>query len=100
MEQVSRAIDKYTQHAKGYVPLFFNPLLEFEAENSAANKAANKALKRRYDVDPRVFWNQSTIKAEFPDFPITFSIFIFSLLSSSASCGRIFNRMGWMVSGR
>ena len=75
-------------------------IFNFEAANSVANKATNKALKRRYDEDPRIFWNRSTTKSEFPVFLIDFSIFIFSLLSSSASCERVFSRMGWMVSGR
>ena len=72
----------------------------FEAANSAANKASNKALKQRYDADPRIFHNQNTTKAEFPEFIITFAIFIFSLLSASANCERAFSCMGWLVAGR
>ena len=64
------------------------------------NKQANKKLKKKYDKDPRVFWNDSDIREEMPSFVVDFSIFIFSLLSSSANCERSFSRMGWMVSSR
>ena len=99
IEQATRAMSDYMRHAKGYVPhTYFEKQriirTQFEAENSAANKAANKALKKRYDEDPRVFWNQDSIKSEFPEFLVSFSIFIFSLLSSSANCERTFSRMG------
>ena len=52
----------------------------FESANSAANKAANKALKQRYDEDPRIFYNRNTTKSEFPEFFISFAIFIFFIV--------------------
>ena len=41
------------------------------------NKQANKKLKKKYDKDPRVFWNDSDIREEMPSFVVDFSIFIF-----------------------
>ena len=103
IEQATRAVDKYLHHSKGYVlqnHYFGISLDNFELENSAANREQNKQLKLRYDDDPRVFWNRTSTMAAFPDFFFKFSIFIFSVKSSSASCERTFSRMGWMVSGR
>ena len=57
-------------------------------------------MKKRYDFDPRVFWNRASTKTDFPEFLIIFSIFKFSLLVSSASCERTFSHMSWIVSER
>ena len=64
------------------------------------NKLKNKNLKKKYDDDPRCFWNDADVRDTFPSFLVSTAIFIFSILSSSANCERAFSRMGWMVSDR
>ena len=68
--------------------------------DTQANKRQNRKLKADYDHDPRCFWNEKDVRAEFPAWFVTLSIFIFSIQSSSANCERSFSRMGWMVGSR
>ena len=65
-----------------------------------ANQSKNKQLKKKYDADPRCFWNDPEVRDTFPSFLVSTAIFIFSILAASANCERQFSRMGWMISAR
>ena len=57
-------------------------------------------MKKKYDEDPRCFWNDREARNTFPSFLVSVAIFNFSILSSSASCECVFSRVGWMVANR
>ena len=57
----------------------------------------NKNKNKKYDEDPRCFWNDREARDTFPSFLVSIAIFVFSILSSSASCERSFSRMGLVV---
>ena len=108
VQQVHQAFRTYERHTKGYVhssPLSFSrrSFVSFSVKvinDNRENERANERLKKKYDADPRVFFNQSDVRTELPSLLIDFAIFIFSLQSSSANCERSFSRMGWMISSR
>ena len=68
--------------------------------SSQGNRLKNKTLKKKYDEDLRCFWNGREARDTFPSFLVGTAIFVFSILSSSASCERSFNRMGLVVANR
>ena len=68
--------------------------------SSRENRLKNKTMKKKYDEDPRCFWNDREARDTSPLFLVSVAIFVFSILSSSASCERAFSRMGWMVANR
>ena len=57
-------------------------------------------MKKKYDEDPRCFWNDREARDTFPSFLVDVAIFVSSILSSSANCEPAFSRMGWMVANR
>ena len=57
-------------------------------------------MKKKYDADPRCFWNDPEVRDTFPPFLVSTAIFIFSILAASANCERAFSRMGWMIAAR
>ena len=67
---------------------------------SLANQSKNKTLKKKYDANPRCFWNDPEVRDTFPSFLVSTAIFICSILAASANCERAFSRMGWMVAAR
>ena len=67
---------------------------------SLANQSKNKTLKKKYDANPRCFWNDLEVRDTFPSFLVSTVIFIFSILAASANCERAFSRMEWMVAAR
>ena len=67
----------------------------YEADNSSQeNRLKNKKMKKKYDEDPRCFWNDREARDTFPSFLVSVAIFVFFILSSSASCEQAFSRMG------
>ena len=71
-----------------------------EVKNTQANKRKNKKLRKNYNRDPRIFWNNLTIKATFSCFLVSFAIFTYSTDSSSPNCERVFNRINSLVCSR
>ena len=57
-------------------------------------------MKKKYDEDPRCFWNNREAPDTFPFFLFDVVILVSSILSSCANCERAFSRMGWMVANR
>ena len=57
-------------------------------------------MKKKYDEDPRCFWNDREARDTFPSFLVSIAILVFFILSSSASCERSFSRMGLVVANR
>ena len=84
-----------------------NQVLQFthryEVDNSSRkNRLKNMKMNKnkKYDEDPRCFWNDREAWDTFPSFLVSIAIFVFSILSSSASCERSFSRMGLVVANR
>ena len=84
-----------------------NQVLQFthryEVDNSSRkNRLKNMKMNKnkKYDKDPRCLWNDREAWDTFPSFLVSIAIFVFSILSSSASCERSFSRMGLVVANR
>ena len=95
-EKANREIVDYERYHKGY---------KIHVEESKASEVIdidqyNEDLKAKYDLDPRVFWNDSAHSVLLSSSIRSFARYIFSILAGSAGPEREFSRMGYLLSSR
>ena len=81
-----------------------NQVLQFthfyEVDNSSRqNRLKNMKMNKnkKYDEDPRCFWNDREAQDTFTSFLVDVAISVSSISSSSANCEQAFRRIVWMV---
>ena len=94
-EKAKREIIDYEMYHKGY---------KIHMEDSKVSvediDQYNEDLKGKYDLDPRVFWNDSDHSALLSSSIRAFASYLFSILAGSAGPEREFSRMGYLLSSR
>ena len=93
--QAAASLSKYDRYHKGSSQ--GNPGGSVEASSVTLS---NEDLKENYDSNPRIFWNDPNHRAEMGPDLVSFAIYIFSILSSSAGPEREFSRMGYLDTTR